>query len=63
MSGAHVNPAVSLGVYLKEKKNENRDVLSKMMIGQFLGAIAGAIIAMNALASNSEAWRIANPNS
>lgn len=41
ITGGHFNPAVSLGVYIKEKKwGENLPMLLLLWVAQFLGAIA-----------------------
>lgn len=63
VSGAHVNPAVTLGVYIREGQIENKEALFKMIIAQFIGAIAGAVMAINSLASDSKVWRQVHPNS
>jgi glycerol uptake facilitator-like aquaporin len=63
VSGGHMNPAVTLGVFIKEGKKENWDFLIKIWIAQFVGAMFGAICGLNALASQSDTWRRLHPNS
>jgi aquaporin Z len=51
ISGGHMNPAVSLGVFISKGKIDNWLFLVKIWTGQFIGAIFGAICAINALTS------------
>jgi glycerol uptake facilitator-like aquaporin len=63
VSGGHMNPAVTLGVFIREGKIENKGFFALLCFAQFLGAIFGAILAINALASGSDTWRRQHPNS
>lgn len=63
ITGAHMNPALTLGVYIKENKIENRMMTLQIITAQFVGGMFGAVIALNNLASNSENWRRSNPYS
>ena len=62
VSGGHMNPAVSLGVYIREGKSENTGFLIKLMLMQFIGAFVGVALSYDALASSSMEWRKQFPN-
>lgn len=62
VSGGHMNPAVSLGVYIREGKSENTGFLIKIMIMQFIGAFVGVALCNDALGSSSLEWRKQFPN-
>ena len=62
VSGGHMNPAVSLGVYIREGKSENTGFLIKIIIMQFVGAFAGVFLSFDALASTDLAWKKNHPN-
>jgi glycerol uptake facilitator-like aquaporin len=58
-----MNPSVTIGVYVREGRQENRHIAFKIIVAQFLGGVFGVIVAMNNLASSSERWRRVHPNS
>ena len=45
VSGAHFNPAISLAVYLTERKNENLTYLLLVMFTQLCGCYFGILVA------------------
>lgn len=52
ISGAHVNPAVSLGMYLNGRMSLNESL--SYMIAQFLGAMAGSVLLAIIVATTPE---------
>jgi glycerol uptake facilitator-like aquaporin len=62
VSGGHMNPAVSLGVYIREGKSENTGFLIKIIIMQFIGAFVGVALSCDALSSTSMTWRKQYPH-
>ena len=44
VSGGHFNPAVSVGMFVAEKKKENLVTLAVMVGAQFVGAFLGLLI-------------------
>ena len=61
VSGGHMNPAVSLGVYIREGKSENTSFLIKIILMQFVGAFIGVALCMDALGSSNMAWKQVHP--
>jgi len=57
-----MNPAVSLGVYLREGRSENTGFLMKIIIFQFVGAFIGVALCFDALSSNNLEWKKSHPN-
>jgi glycerol uptake facilitator-like aquaporin len=55
VSGGHFNPAISLGVYISEKKfGENLVPLLIMIVGQFAGAFLGLLFGYLALVAKDD---------
>lgn len=54
VSGCHVNPAVSLGVYLAGRMG--MDDLIRYVVAQVLGAIAGAVVLYLILSGKAQGW-------
>lgn len=57
ISGCHINPAVSLGVFVSGRMN-SRD-LAGYVIAQFIGAIAGALVLFLIVRGNNAGYDIA----
>lgn len=61
VSGGHMNPAVTFGVFVREYSRENLNMLWKIVLGQFMGALAGSIFALDHLESVHDKWRRVHP--
>ena len=61
VSGGHMNPAVSVGVFIREGKGENMGFLIKIILAQFIGALCGVALCYDALSSDTLEWRKAHP--
>jgi len=61
VSGGHMNPAVTFGVYIRENKEENKQFMLKLMAAQFIGAFFGIMLSINSLGESGKAWRTKYP--
>jgi len=62
VSGGHMNPAVSLGVFIREGKGENAGLFVMIVIAQFIGAFCGVALCLDELGSDSLEWRKKHPS-
>lgn len=56
ISGGHMNPAVSVGVFIKEGKKANVLLLAKIILAQTLGAALGILIVEVSLGVDCSKW-------
>lgn len=56
-----MNPAVTLGVYIREGKAENTSFMVKLILMQFIGAFVGVGLCMDQLGSSNLQWKAAHP--